>query len=110
MNLDYIMEEDSNKTSQVANGCSGETPDQTSSSEQQNDPEDDSYTSDLGLTSPVKKVEFNLDLDLISADPEMEKQTTEETTDNGNENNNNDTNTGNDSADLFIEINLDDMQ
>lgn len=62
--------------------------------EQQNDPEDDSYTSDLGLTSPVKKVEFNLDLDLISADPEMEKQTTEETTDNGNENNNNDTNTG----------------
>ncbi|XP_027021809.2 uncharacterized protein LOC113655445 isoform X2 [Tachysurus fulvidraco] len=99
MNLDYIMEENPNKTTQVANGCSGETPDQTSTSEQQNVPEDDSFTSDLGLMSPVKKVDFNLDLDLISADPETEKQTTEETTDKGN-----------DSADLFTEINLDDMQ
>lgn len=42
----------------------------------------------------MKKVEFNLDLDLIGADPDMEKQTTDQTTDNGNENNNNDMNTG----------------
>lgn len=63
-------------------------------SDQQNVPEEDSFASDLSLSSPMKKVEFNLDLDLIGADPDMEKQTTDQTTDNGNENNNNDMNTG----------------
>ncbi|KAK3518576.1 hypothetical protein QTP70_004095 [Hemibagrus guttatus] len=93
MNLEYIPEENPDKTNNVANGCSGEMPDQTPSTDQQNFPEEDSYSSDLSLSSPVKKVEFNLDLDLIGADPEMEKQTTDKTTDNGNENNNNDMNT-----------------
>lgn len=64
------------------------------SSEQQNVPEEDSFTSDLSLTSPVKKVEFNLDLELIGGEPELTKQAMEEPTDNDNENNNNETNTG----------------
>lgn len=43
----------------------------------------------------MKKVEFNLDLELIGADPELAKQATgEEPTDNGNENNSNDMDTG----------------
>ncbi|XP_026777217.2 putative uncharacterized protein DDB_G0292292 [Pangasianodon hypophthalmus] len=111
-NLDDIQEDNPDKTNPVANGCSGETPDQTSCSDQQNVPEEDSFTSDLNLNlnSPGKKVEFNLDLELIGVEPELEKQATDEPTDNDNENNNNDTNTGNDSADLFTEINLDDTQ
>lgn len=64
------------------------------SSEQQNVPEEDSFTSDLCLNSPVKKVEFNLDPELIGGEPELKKPATEEPTDNDNENNNNDTNTG----------------
>ncbi|XP_053499914.1 uncharacterized protein LOC128619635 [Ictalurus furcatus] len=111
MNLDYIKEDNPNKTNPVANGCSGETADQTPCSEQQSGPEEDSFTSDLSLSSPVKKVEFNLDLELIGGEPEPVKQATDETpTDNDNENNNNDTDTGNDSADHFTEINLDDTQ
>lgn len=43
----------------------------------------------------MKKVEFNLDLELIGGEPEPVKQATDETpTDNDNENNNNDTDTG----------------
>lgn len=111
MNLDYVKEDNPNKNSPVANGCSGETADQTPCSEQQSGPEEDSFTSDLSLSSPVKKVEFNLDLELIGGEPEPVKQATDETpTDNDNENNNNDTDTGNDSADHFTEINLDDTQ
>ncbi|KAF5904170.1 flocculation FLO11-like isoform X1, partial [Clarias magur] len=92
MNLEYVKDETTNKSSPVANGCSGETPDQTASSEQQNVPEEDSFSSDLSLDLPVKKVEFNLDLELIGADPEPAKEDTVETTDNDNENNNNDMN------------------
>ncbi|XP_053338313.1 uncharacterized protein LOC128510220 [Clarias gariepinus] len=110
MNLDYVQEEKTNKTSPVANGCPGETPDQSPCSEHQNDPEEDSFSCDLSLDLPVKKVEFNLDLELIGGDPEPAKEPTLETTDNDNENNNNDTNTGIDSADFFTEINLDDAQ
>ncbi|XP_060793745.1 TNF receptor-associated factor family protein DDB_G0272098 [Neoarius graeffei] len=109
-NLDYIQEDSPNKNSPVANGCSGEMPEQTPYSEQQNVAEENSFTSDLSLNSPVKKVEFNLELELIGGESELTKQATNETTDNDNENNNNDTNTGNDSADLFTEISLDDTQ
>lgn len=111
ISLDYIPEENSNRTSPVPNGCSGATPKKTLCSEQRRVSEDDSSGSDLSLNLPVKKVEFNLDLELIGADPEVEKGTLDEPVDNGNENNNNnDTNTGSNSTELFIEINLDDMQ
>ncbi|KAF7696318.1 uncharacterized protein LOC124398935 [Silurus meridionalis] len=107
-NLDYIQED---KPNPVANGCTGETLDSTPSSEQQNVPQEDSYSSDLSLSSPVKRVEFNLDLELIGVESDLVRQATDnETTDNDNENNNNDMSTGNDAADFFTEINLDDAQ
>lgn len=62
--------------------------------EQQNAPEEDSFTSDLSLNLPVKKVEFNLDLELMGGEPELVIPATDEPTDNDNENNNNDPTAG----------------
>lgn len=63
-----------------------------SSLEQQSGPEEDSFSSDLSLNSPMKKVEFNLELELIGGEPEPAKAATRELMD--NENNNNDINAG----------------
>ncbi|XP_036448307.1 uncharacterized protein LOC118823036 isoform X2 [Colossoma macropomum] len=101
------QEEKTHETNSTANGCAGETPKQAASSERQNVPEEDSFMSDTSLTPPMKKVEFNLDLDLISGEPEPEAEPNDSQQ---NENNNNFTSTGIDSLDLFTEINLDEPQ
>ncbi|KAL6483773.1 hypothetical protein MHYP_G00086450 [Metynnis hypsauchen] len=101
------QEEKSHENNSTANGCAGETPKQSASSEQQNVPEEDSFMSDTSLTPPMKKVEFNLDLDLIGGELEPKAEPSDPQQ---NENNNNFTNIGNDTLDLFTEINLDEPQ
>ncbi|XP_051518422.1 uncharacterized protein LOC127420293 [Myxocyprinus asiaticus] len=112
--LDYIQEDKSEeKTSPIANGCTGEKTEQTpaSENEQQNVPEENSFSSSPSFTPPMKKVEFNLDLDLdlIGRESEMNSSTTVHSSDAvQNENNNNVTNAGRGAAEeLFTEINLD---
>ncbi|XP_017576596.1 uncharacterized protein LOC108441534 [Pygocentrus nattereri] len=104
---EYDQEEKPHETNSTANGCAGETPKQAASSEQQNMPEEDSFMSDTSLTPPMKKVDFNLDLDLIGGELEPKAEPSDPQQ---NENNNNFTSTGNDTLDLFTEINLDEPQ
>ncbi|XP_035377430.1 uncharacterized protein LOC113591019 isoform X3 [Electrophorus electricus] len=114
--LDYGQEDKPRESSPVANGCAGE-PDpacgeteQTASSEHHNVPEEDSFFSDTSLTPPIKKVEFDLDLDLMDRGSEQATSATDEASElQQNENNNNITNTGND-MDVFTEISLDEPQ
>ncbi|KAL7864009.1 hypothetical protein AOLI_G00154290 [Acnodon oligacanthus] len=101
------QEEKPHETNSTANGCAGEMPKQAASSEQQNVPEEDSFMSDTSLTPPIKKVEFNLDLDLIGGELEPKAEPSDPQQ---NGNNNNFTCTGNDTLDLFTEINLDEPQ
>ncbi|XP_051515623.1 uncharacterized protein LOC127418816 [Myxocyprinus asiaticus] len=110
--LDYIQEDKSEeKASLMANGCAGEKTEQTpaSENEQQNAPEENSFTLSPSLTPPMKKVEFNLDLDLISIESELNSPTTVDGSDAPqNENNSNVSNAGRGtSEELFTEINLD---
>lgn len=61
----------------------------------QNFPEENSFSSDSSLASPMKKVEFNLDLDLLGSDSELNNTTEAEATNTEqNENNNNVSNAG----------------
>ncbi|KAK1803780.1 hypothetical protein P4O66_020797, partial [Electrophorus voltai] len=98
--LDYGQEDKPCESSPVANGCAGE-PDpacgeteQTASSEHHNVPEEDSFFSDTSLTPPIKKVEFDLDLDLMDRGSEQATSATDESSElQQNENNNNITNT-----------------
>lgn len=58
--------------------------------EDQNLPEENSFPSSPSLTPPIRKVEFNLDLDLISGEFELNTPTSADTCDASlNENNNN---------------------
>ncbi|XP_076849994.1 uncharacterized protein LOC143498967 [Brachyhypopomus gauderio] len=116
---DYIQDEKPQEGSPVANGHAVETDpthgdtEQTSSSDviaSLNLLEEDSFLSDTSLTPPMKKVEFNLDLDLIGRDSELASSAPDDTSESQqNENNNNVTNAGND-MDVFTEINLDEAQ
>ncbi|KAI4893101.1 hypothetical protein NFI96_026772 [Prochilodus magdalenae] len=105
---DHSQDEKPHETNPTANGCAGETPKQAAPSEQQDVPEEDNFLSDASFTPPLKKVEFNLDLDLIGGEPTLEDQASPEASDpQQNENNNNFTSAGNSSLDFFTEINLD---
>ncbi|XP_076849992.1 uncharacterized protein LOC143498966 isoform X2 [Brachyhypopomus gauderio] len=116
---DYSQDEKPQEGSPVANGHAVETDpthgetEQTSSSDviaSLNFPEEDSFLSDTSLTPPMKKVEFNLDLDLIGRESELASSAPDDTSESQqNENNNNVTNAGND-MDVFTEINLDEAQ
>lgn len=107
--LDFVQE-DKPQTNPTANGCAAEADKEASPSGQQNVPEEDSFMSDTSLTPPPKKVEFSLDLDLIGDDFEMvELPNTEPSNQQQNENNNI-TNSGNDSLNIFTEINLGEPQ
>ncbi|KAK9954706.1 hypothetical protein ABG768_016755 [Culter alburnus] len=110
--LDYEQEDKSEeKTSPIANGCTGEKTEQTpaNENEQENVPEENSFSTDSSLSPPMKKVEFNLDLDLIGGESDLNDLTTADAADEPqNENNNNVSNSGRGSAeDIFTEINLD---
>ncbi|XP_048034595.1 uncharacterized protein LOC125260317 isoform X2 [Megalobrama amblycephala] len=96
--LDYEQEDKSEeKTSPIANGCTGEKTEQTPASEndQENVPEENSFSTDSSLSPPMKKVEFNLDLDLIGGESDLNDLTTADAADEPqNENNNNVSNSG----------------
>ncbi|KAK2886153.1 hypothetical protein Q8A67_016990 [Cirrhinus molitorella] len=107
--LDYINEDKAEeKTNSMANGSVGEQAEQTPTSETDygNFPEENSFSSVSSLASPTKKVEFNLDLDLLGSDSELNCTTEAEATDaEQNENNNN---AGQETpAQIFTEISLD---
>ncbi|XP_067301606.1 uncharacterized protein [Pseudorasbora parva] len=112
--LDYAEEEKSEqKTSPIANGCAGEKTEQAADNknDDQNLPEENSFSSNSSLTPPMKKVEFNLDLDLIGGSdyPVLNDLTTDDAPQ--NENNNNVSNAGRGSAEeIFTEISLDEPQ
>ncbi|XP_030630785.1 FRAS1-related extracellular matrix protein 2 [Chanos chanos] len=97
VSLDYEQEDKVNHTdNSVVNGVAAElsekTPDDKidSSSEEQNVAEENSFSSESSLTTPIKKVEFNLDLDLGSDKSSVTTPTTTESQDGQhNENNNN---------------------
>lgn len=55
--------------------------------EDQNLPEENSFPSSFSLTPPIRKVEFNLDLDLISGESELNSPTTADASQNENNNN-----------------------
>ncbi|XP_039516751.1 uncharacterized protein LOC120471076 isoform X1 [Pimephales promelas] len=114
VSLDYVHEDKpEEKSSPKANGCAGEKTEQTpaNGNEEQNSPEENSFTSSSCSTPPMKKVEFNLDLDLIGGDYELNDLSLSaadvpETPQ--NQNNNNLFNAGRGSAEeIFTEISLD---
>ncbi|RXN34270.1 flocculation FLO11-like isoform X1 [Labeo rohita] len=112
MCLDYLNEDNTEeKTNPIANGSTGEQTEQTPTNESdfQNFPEENSFSSDSSLASPMKKVEFNLDLDLLGSDSELNNTTEAEATNTEqNENNNNVSNAGQGTAaEIFTEISLD---
>ncbi|XP_016295375.1 uncharacterized protein LOC107653219 [Sinocyclocheilus anshuiensis] len=112
VSLNYIQEDKSEeKTNPIANGSAGEKTEQTPTNEndEQNVPEENSFSSNSSLSMPVKKVEFNLDLDLLGSESELSAQTEAEATDAAqNENNNNVSNAGRGTAEeIFTEISLD---
>ncbi|XP_066529459.1 uncharacterized protein [Hoplias malabaricus] len=109
--LDSVHEEKPHDLNSTANGCAGDTQKQPESLESQNVPEEDSFRSDTSLTPPMKKVEFNLDLDLIGGEPELMECAKGESGDPAqNENNNNLSNSGTSALNFFTEINLDEPQ
>ncbi|XP_059396731.1 uncharacterized protein LOC132129238 isoform X2 [Carassius carassius] len=112
VSLNFIQEDKSEeKTNSIANGSAGEKTEQTPTSEndEQNAPEENSFSPDSSLFTPVKKVEFNLDLDLLGSESELSGLTEAEATDAAqNENNNNVSNAGRGTAEeVFTEISLD---
>lgn len=63
--------------------------------DEQNVPEENSFSSNSSLDTPMEKVEFNLDLDLLGGDSDFNGLTEAEATDaEQNENNNNVSNAG----------------
>ncbi|XP_076849993.1 uncharacterized protein LOC143498966 isoform X3 [Brachyhypopomus gauderio] len=107
---DYSQDEKPQEGSPVANGHAVETDPTHGETEQTSSSEEDSFLSDTSLTPPMKKVEFNLDLDLIGRESELASSAPDDTSESQqNENNNNVTNAGND-MDVFTEINLDEAQ
>ncbi|XP_059396733.1 uncharacterized protein LOC132129238 isoform X4 [Carassius carassius] len=109
VSLNFIQEDKSEeKTNSIANGSAGEKTEQTPTNEQ-NAPEENSFSPDSSLFTPVKKVEFNLDLDLLGSESELSGLTEAEATDAAqNENNNNVSNAGRGTAEeVFTEISLD---
>ncbi|XDV46553.1 hypothetical protein PO909_014431 [Leuciscus waleckii] len=114
VSLDYIQEDKpEEKSSPIANGCAGEKTEQTpaNENEEQNSPEENSFTSSSCSTPPMKKVEFNLDLDLIGGDYDLNDlslSTADASDAPQNENNNNLSNAGGGAAEeIFTEISLD---
>ncbi|KAK7129426.1 hypothetical protein R3I94_017591 [Phoxinus phoxinus] len=114
VSLDYIQEDKpEEKSSPIANGCAGEKTEQTpaNDNEEHNSPEENSFTSSSCSTPPMKKVEFNMDLDLIGGDYDLNdlSLSTDDVTDAPqNENNNNLSNAGRGAAEeIFTEISLD---
>ncbi|XP_051956296.1 uncharacterized protein LOC127625202 [Xyrauchen texanus] len=115
MCLDYIQEDKSeDKDNLMANGCTGEKTEQTpaSENEQQNVPDENSFSSSPSFTPPMKKVEFNLDLDLIGIESDLNSPTAVDGSDAPHsENNNHVSIAGKGTADeLFTEINLDESK
>ncbi|XP_056589405.1 uncharacterized protein LOC130409444 isoform X2 [Triplophysa dalaica] len=111
VSLDYMQDDKcQEKTSPILNGCANETTEQTDALESdQNLPEENSFPSSPGLTPPIRKVEFNLDLDMISGEFELNTPTSADTCDASlNENNNNIFYAGLGPAEeIFTEISLD---
>ncbi|XP_065131735.1 uncharacterized protein [Paramisgurnus dabryanus] len=113
VSLDFTQDDKSNeKSSPIANGCTGEKTEQTTDSgnEEQNLPEENSFPSSPSLTPPMKKVEFNLDLDdFMSGESDVISPISEDSCDAAhNENNNNISDSGWGTAgEIFTEINLD---
>ncbi|XP_077074136.1 uncharacterized protein LOC143725542 [Siphateles boraxobius] len=114
VSLDYISEDKpEEKSSPISNGCAGEKTEQTPANEyeEQNSPEENSFTSSSCSTPPVKKVEFNMDLDLIGGDYDLNDlnlSTCDVTDAPQNENNNNLFNAGRGATEeIFTEISLD---
>ncbi|XP_051735044.1 uncharacterized protein LOC127504470 [Ctenopharyngodon idella] len=112
LSLDFEQEDKSEeKSSPIANGCAGEKTEQTpaNENEEENVPEENSFSTDSSLSPPMKKVEFNLDLDLIGGESDLNDLTTADAADEPqNENNNNVSNAERGSAEeIFTEINLD---
>lgn len=111
---DYVQEDKSEeKTNPIANGSTGEKTEQTPTSEndEQNVPEENSFSSNSSLATPgyMKKVDFNLDLDLLGGESDLNDSIDAEATDAPqNENNNNVSNAGRGTAEeIFTEISLD---
>ncbi|KAA0706533.1 hypothetical protein E1301_Tti020743 [Triplophysa tibetana] len=110
--LDYMQDDKCQEmTSVILNGCANETTEQTATleSEDQNLPEENSFPSSPSLTPPIRKVEFNLDLDMISGEFELNTPTSADACDASlNENNNNIFNAGwGPAEEIFTEISLD---
>ncbi|KAF4096283.1 uncharacterized protein LOC131532339 [Onychostoma macrolepis] len=112
--LDYVQEDKSEeKTNPIANGSTGEKTEQTPTSEndEQNVPEENSFSSNSSLATPgyMKKVDFNLDLDLLGGESDLNDSIDDEATDTAqNENNNNVSNAVRGTAEeIFTEISLD---
>lgn len=106
VSLDYIQEEKSEEKT-MANGCTAEKTEQTPANEndEANVPEENSFSSSSSLTPPLKKVEFNLDLDLIGGESDFSNPTASEADDAAqNENNNAGRGTA---EEIFTEVSLD---
>lgn len=110
--VDFTQDDKSqDKTSPIVNGCTSETTEQTAApeSEEPNLPEESSFTSSPSVTPPLKKVEFNLDLDMISGESDLNSPTSSDAWDAAqNENNNNISHAGwGPAEEIFTEISLD---
>nr|XP_009295414.1 uncharacterized protein LOC101884517 [Danio rerio] len=105
--LDYIQEEKSEEKT-MANGCSAEKTEQTPANENgdSNVPEENSFcSSSVSSTPPLKKVEFNLDLDLIGGESDFSNPAASEA-DNAEQNENNNAARGT-AEEIFTEVSLD---
>ncbi|XP_043086293.1 uncharacterized protein LOC122332896 isoform X2 [Puntigrus tetrazona] len=109
--LDFTHEDRSQeKTDAIANGSAGEKNRQASANEndEQNVPEENSFSSSSSSSSSgyVKRVEFDLDLDVLGAGADPSGSTQDE-----NENNNNVSGAGRGTAEeVFTEISLDESK
>lgn len=102
--LDDVQED---KTNPIANGSAGEETEHTHTNEndEENVPEENSFTSNSSLATPghMKKVEFSLDLDLFGGD--YNDSIDADATDTAQNENN--SNAGRGTAEEFTEISLD---
>ncbi|XP_016104998.1 uncharacterized protein [Sinocyclocheilus grahami] len=110
--LDYVQEDKSEeKTNPKENGSAGEKTEQTPTNENdyQNVPEENSFSSNSSLAAPMKNEEFNLYLNLLGGESDLNDSTEAEATDTAqNENNNNVSNAGwRIAEEIFTEISLD---
>ncbi|XP_026101291.1 uncharacterized protein LOC113072515 [Carassius auratus] len=109
---DYVQEDKSEeKTDPKANGSCGEKTEEASTNDNdyQNVPEENSFSSNSSLSPPMKDEDFNLCLNLLGGESDLNDLTEAEATDTTqNENNNNVSNAGQGAAeDIFTEISLD---